>query len=142
MTLADSTDPVLLFETGLPTRYYLPAEDVNFDILTESSNRSFCPYKGAADRYWDARGDEPVVNVAWSYARPYSAVEKIKDRSPSTTSSSTSPSTGSHSGGPSRSSARSRTGPVAETQPEPKCRHVTARAQASTRHAVRRDVNR
>jgi uncharacterized protein (DUF427 family) len=80
VVLADSTNPVLLFETDLPTRYYLPAEDVNFAALTESSNRSMCPYKGVADRYWDAEGDEPVANVAWSYAQPFAAVEKIKDR--------------------------------------------------------------
>jgi uncharacterized protein (DUF427 family) len=78
--LADSTSPVLLFETYLPTRYYLPVEDVNLDALTETSNRSFCPYKGTADRYWDATGKSPVPNVAWSYSKPYSAVEKIKDR--------------------------------------------------------------
>jgi uncharacterized protein (DUF427 family) len=78
--LAESTNPVLLFETDLPTRFYLPADDVDFGMLTESPNRSFCPYKGVAERYWDAGGDERVPNVAWSYAQPYPAVEKIKDR--------------------------------------------------------------
>jgi uncharacterized protein (DUF427 family) len=80
VTLGDTTDPVLLFETDLPTRYYFPADDVNAEALAPSSNSSFCPYKGIADRYWDARADEPVRNAAWSYSDPYPAVHKIKDR--------------------------------------------------------------
>lgn len=63
-TLADSTDPVLLFETNLPTRYYLPTDDVNFDALPPSSNTSMCPYKGIADRYWDAVQEPGEQNVA------------------------------------------------------------------------------
>jgi uncharacterized protein (DUF427 family) len=80
VTLADSTDPVLLFETHLPTRYYLPARDVNFDALSPSSNTSMCPYKGLADRYWDAVHEPGEANVAWSYSQPFRAVEKIKDK--------------------------------------------------------------
>jgi uncharacterized protein (DUF427 family) len=80
VTLADSTDPVLLFETDLPTRYYLPVNDVDFEALSPGSNTSMCPYKGIADRYWDAVGEPGEANVAWSYSRPFAAVEKIKDR--------------------------------------------------------------
>jgi uncharacterized protein (DUF427 family) len=79
-TLGDSADPVLLFETGLPTRYYLPTQDVNFDALAPSSNTSMCPYKGIADRYWNAAGEPGEANVAWSYSQPFAAVEKVKDR--------------------------------------------------------------
>lgn len=75
--LAESTDPVLLFETNLPTRYYLPREDVRLDALEPSRNRSRCPYKGAAEEYWSAPGAE---NVAWSYAAPFPAVHKIAGR--------------------------------------------------------------
>jgi uncharacterized protein (DUF427 family) len=78
--LGDTTDPVLLFETGLPTRYYFPAADVNTEDLTPSSNTSMCPYKGVADRYWSLEGDAPIANVAWSYSQPYPAVQKVKDR--------------------------------------------------------------
>jgi uncharacterized protein (DUF427 family) len=80
VTLGDTTDPVVLFETGVPTRYYFPGADVNTEVLTASSNSSHCPYKGIADRYWDAAGEDPVRNVAWSYSHPYPAVGKIQDR--------------------------------------------------------------
>ena len=45
--LAESRRPTALFETGLPTRWYLPAEDVRFDVLTPSDTVTRCPYKGA-----------------------------------------------------------------------------------------------
>lgn len=75
--LADSTEPVLLFETYLPTRYYLPRADVDLDRLSAGKNRSHCPYKGYAEDYWDAPGSP---SVAWSYPDPYPAVARIRDR--------------------------------------------------------------
>jgi uncharacterized protein (DUF427 family) len=78
--LADSVSPVLLFETGLPTRYYLPEEDVRLDVLTPSANRSHCPYKGDAERYWDFEGHRNGSGIAWSYPDPYPAVGRIQDR--------------------------------------------------------------
>jgi uncharacterized protein (DUF427 family) len=80
VVLADSVAPVLLFETALPTRYYLPREDVHFEALSPSTNRSQCPYKGEADHYWDAAGPVEAKNVAWSYTTPFPAVEKIAGR--------------------------------------------------------------
>jgi uncharacterized protein (DUF427 family) len=78
--LADSDRPVLLFETNLPTRYYLPREDVRFDALASTSNRSLCPYKGVADQYWSLPDHPEGANIAWSYADPFPAVGRIKDR--------------------------------------------------------------
>lgn len=79
VVLADSSDPVLLFETDLPTRYYLPRDDVRFEALSSSTNRSHCPYKGEADQYWDAAGAD-APNVAWSYSAPLPAVGKVAGR--------------------------------------------------------------
>jgi uncharacterized protein (DUF427 family) len=78
--LADSHSPVLLFETNLPTRYYLPREDVRLDLLTSTKNRSACPYKGFANAYWSLPDVDDGDNIAWSYALPFPAVAKIKDR--------------------------------------------------------------
>src|SRR4051794_8614518 len=78
--LADSTSPVLLFETGAPTRYYLPEADVRLDELKRSRSRSHCPYKGVADRYWDLPGHPDGTGLAWSYSRPFPAVGRIADR--------------------------------------------------------------
>jgi uncharacterized protein (DUF427 family) len=67
--LAESTRPLLLFETALPTRYYLPAEDVVAELMP-SQTVSVCPYKGVA-RWWSVRvGDRVVEDLAWSYPTP------------------------------------------------------------------------
>ncbi len=75
--LADTQSPVLLFETHLPTRYYVPRSDVRFDALEPSGNRSRCPYKGAADEYWSVPGRADAAHIAWSYASPLPAVGKV-----------------------------------------------------------------
>jgi uncharacterized protein (DUF427 family) len=78
--LADSHAPVLLFETHLPTRYYLPREDVRLDVLVPSANHTTCPYKGVAEEYWSLPGEPGVDNIAWSYADPYPAVQRVAGR--------------------------------------------------------------
>ena len=68
--VADSTRPVLLFETGLPTRYYVPQTDVRVDLLTPTDKVTQCPYKGTA-RYWSVRvGDNEHADAVWSYPTP------------------------------------------------------------------------
>lgn len=77
--LADSHAPVLLFETSLPTRYYLPAADVALDLLEPTGLNTDCPYKGTA-RYWSVRGSDAVPpNIVWSYPDPLPSVAVIKD---------------------------------------------------------------
>lgn len=73
--VANSTRPLLLFETWLPTRYYLPFEDVRTEVLTASETTSYCPYKGRA-RYWS---HPAVADVAWSYPDPIPENPKIRD---------------------------------------------------------------
>jgi uncharacterized protein (DUF427 family) len=80
VVLADTTSPVLLFETGLPTRFYLPADDVDLGALTATSTTSHCPYKGDADRYWSVAGREDAADIAWSYSAPFPAVGPITER--------------------------------------------------------------
>jgi uncharacterized protein (DUF427 family) len=77
VTVADSTHPTLLFETGLPTRYYLPKVDVRLDLLRESSATSACPYKGFA-RYWSVdTGSGVAEDVGWSYPTPLRESEQV-----------------------------------------------------------------
>ena len=64
--LADSTRPVVLSETGLPDRYYLPREDVRMDLLEPSATTSHCPFKGDAT-YLSAPG---VDDAFWVYEDP------------------------------------------------------------------------
>jgi uncharacterized protein (DUF427 family) len=70
VTLADTTKPSLLFETGHRTRYYLPKTHVRMDVLTPSESVTHCPYKGQAE-YWSLQlGDRLIEDVAWSYPAP------------------------------------------------------------------------
>ncbi len=77
--LADSKRAVLLFETHLPTRFYIPKEDVRMDRIFPSEHMSRCPYKGTAS-HWSARLKDGTIlsEVAWEYADPFSEVAKIK----------------------------------------------------------------
>jgi uncharacterized protein (DUF427 family) len=63
--VAETTRARLLYETQLPTRFYLPREDVVAELVP-SPTRSYCPYKGEAS-YWSVLGLE---DVAWSYEQP------------------------------------------------------------------------
>jgi len=70
-TLADASFSVLVFETGLPTRYYLSRLDINWDGLTPTDTVTECPYKGTTSRYWSVRaGDRVHPDIAWSYDFP------------------------------------------------------------------------
>jgi uncharacterized protein (DUF427 family) len=77
VTIAESTKPRLLFETGLPVRYYLPKTDVRMDLLTPTDSVSHCPYKGQAE-WWSVRaGDTIHPDLAWSYRTPLPESQKI-----------------------------------------------------------------
>jgi uncharacterized protein (DUF427 family) len=77
--IADSRRPRLLFETGLPVRYYLPKLDVRLDLLTPTQTRTRCPYKGQAV-YWSATvGETELADVAWSYPAPIPETPKIEN---------------------------------------------------------------
>lgn len=76
--LADTHSPVLLFETGLPTRYYIDQTDVAFRHLEPSSTQTLCPYKGVTSGYWSVRSDGAAhADLAWTYHSPLPAVAPI-----------------------------------------------------------------
>jgi uncharacterized protein (DUF427 family) len=71
VVLAESTSPVMVFETGLPTRYYVARTDVRFEHLVPSTTVTECPYKGTTTAYWSVvAGDEVYTDLAWSYDFP------------------------------------------------------------------------
>jgi uncharacterized protein (DUF427 family) len=77
VTIAESTSPRLLFETGLPVRYYLPKTHVRMDLLVASDTVTHCPYKGQAET-WSVRAGESVhEDLAWSYRTPLPESQKI-----------------------------------------------------------------
>lgn len=79
VTLADTTRATLLFETPLPTRFYIPREDVALDLLEPTDFHTVCAYKGRAS-YWSARiGDALLPDIAWSYPDPLHDGEPVRD---------------------------------------------------------------
>jgi uncharacterized protein (DUF427 family) len=77
VTVAESAKPTLLFETGLPTRYYVPKTHVRIDLLTPTDTITHCPYKGDAE-YWSVRaGDAVYEDLAWSYPTPLPESQRV-----------------------------------------------------------------
>jgi uncharacterized protein (DUF427 family) len=71
IVLAESPAPVMLFETGLPTRYYFDRTAVDFDHLIPTNTVTECPYKGTTSQYWSIGIGETVhEDRAWSYDFP------------------------------------------------------------------------
>jgi uncharacterized protein (DUF427 family) len=69
-TIADTCHPQLLLETGGPTRYYLPEQDIHMEWLQTSETTTRCPYKGQAS-YWSANiGRNVFKDIVWSYREP------------------------------------------------------------------------
>ncbi len=69
IALAEAQSCVMVFETGLPTRYYIDPTNVRFEFLTTSSTRTQCPYKGQTGGYWSARASgTSIPDVAWTYS--------------------------------------------------------------------------
>ena len=96
VTVAESGQPRILFETGLPPRYYLPLTDLRMDLLQPSDRSTQCPYKGTAS-YWSVdtslaggsggssaltstaggSGGRRHQDVVWMYRTPLPESQKI-----------------------------------------------------------------
>jgi uncharacterized protein (DUF427 family) len=76
--VADSRTPLLVFETHLPTRYYLPRGDVRTEFLEPSNTVTACPYKGSA-RYWSIMVDGQLhPDLVWGYPDPIPENPKLE----------------------------------------------------------------
>jgi uncharacterized protein (DUF427 family) len=74
--LAESSRPMLLFETMLPVRYYLPREDIRAELVP-SDTHTYCAYKGRAS-YWSASvGGRLVPDLAWAYPEPLTDASRV-----------------------------------------------------------------
>jgi uncharacterized protein (DUF427 family) len=75
--LADSSRPMLLFETMLPVRCYVPREDIRAE-LSPSGTRTYCAYKGQAS-YWSATLDDKIIpDIAWTYQQPLHDAARVR----------------------------------------------------------------
>ncbi len=77
--VAETNRPRLLFETGLPTRYYIPKLDVRLDLLTPTTTTTRCPYKGKAS-YWTVTvNGKEYKDIVWAYPAPIPECPKIEN---------------------------------------------------------------
>ncbi len=75
--LAASDRAIVLEETGLPARYYIPRDDVRTELLQRTARRTTCPFKGQAS-YWSVDvGGQVHKNLVWSYETPIPAADGI-----------------------------------------------------------------
>lgn len=79
VVLAGTRRPVLLLETHLPPRWYLPRDDVRMDLLVPSAHRSTCAYKGHASYFSTADGDPAGRDIAWTYPEPRHDAVPVRD---------------------------------------------------------------
>jgi uncharacterized protein (DUF427 family) len=69
--LAESSSPIMVFETGLPTRYYFNRTEIDFAHLIPTGTVTECPYKGTTTGYWSIHVGENVhPDLAWTYDFP------------------------------------------------------------------------
>jgi uncharacterized protein (DUF427 family) len=77
VTVAESRQPRILFETGLPPRYYIPLTDVRMDLLRPSATQTRCPYKGTAS-YWSVDAGKGLhEDIVWIYRMPLPESQKV-----------------------------------------------------------------
>ncbi|QGK71711.1 DUF427 domain-containing protein [Allosaccharopolyspora coralli] len=77
--VADTRQAVVVSETGLPNRYYVPRSDVRTELLTPSETRTFCPYKGEAVYYSVTTDGVELTDAAWEYPYPDPSVGALAD---------------------------------------------------------------
>ena len=73
--VADTTRPVVLYESGFAPRWYVPRDDIDPSALAPADGQTFCPYKGLAS-YYDIDGRP---GAAWSYPQAWPEVDRIRD---------------------------------------------------------------
>lgn len=75
--VADTTRALTLREANYPPVQYIPLDDVDRTLLTDSATQTYCPYKGDASYYGLALADGMRADAVWFYAEPYDAVADI-----------------------------------------------------------------
>jgi uncharacterized protein (DUF427 family) len=71
--VADSSRPLVLYESGFAPRWYVPRADVDESALTPAAGQTFCPYKGLAS-YYDIGESR---RAAWSYLDAWPEVQRV-----------------------------------------------------------------
>jgi uncharacterized protein (DUF427 family) len=76
--IARSSQTYRVLETASPPCFYIPPEDIDWDLLTAVSKSSVCEWKGAAS-YWSLSSNPAIGIVGWSYPNPSAAFQAIRN---------------------------------------------------------------
>ncbi len=76
-TIVDSANALTLREASYPPVQYIPKSDVRMELLTPTTHKTHCPYKGDASYFSIKVGDRTAENAVWCYETPYDAVSEI-----------------------------------------------------------------
>jgi uncharacterized protein (DUF427 family) len=76
--VAETDRPLLVVETGLPPRWYVPRADVRLELLTPTDTQSTCPYKGVASYFTMTVDGTEHEDIVWSYNAPWPEAPKIE----------------------------------------------------------------
>ena len=79
MVLASTDRALMLLETHLPIRYYIPPEGVDASKLTPSETHSSCAYKGVATYVSTSDGRPEGLDIGWTYPRPLDDAHRVRD---------------------------------------------------------------
>ena len=75
--IADTRDALTLREASYPPVQYIPKADVRMELLTATTHKTHCPYKGDASYFSVKVGERTAENAVWCYESPYAAVTDI-----------------------------------------------------------------
>ena len=67
-----------VLETASPPSFYIPAKDVDWELLSVTPGSSVCEWKGIA-KYWSLSSNTESGVVGWSYPDPSPVFEQIRD---------------------------------------------------------------
>ncbi|MEQ8349047.1 MAG: DUF427 domain-containing protein [Sneathiellaceae bacterium] len=78
IAIADTTNALVMEESGYPPVYYIPLTDIRMELATETEHHTHCPFKGEAS-YWSfAAIGVSAENAAWGYKMPFDEVRGLK----------------------------------------------------------------
>jgi uncharacterized protein (DUF427 family) len=75
--VAETRRPVLVFETSMPVRAYVPRGDLVSGHLAPSATRATSPYMGDATHWHVHAGGRQFPDAAWSYELPIAEAMKV-----------------------------------------------------------------
>lgn len=77
--VADTRHAMILSETGLPNRYYIPRRDIDLAVLEPSAKHTVCPYKGTSSYYTLAVDGQRLNDAGWFYPEPLNDAARLGD---------------------------------------------------------------